>query len=439
MRRQYYSHTDQDFFIEDFEEMWDILELEINKRTSDHFSKGAIGSLGVSVYSTSQIRIDEGVYYVGSNRVIIPSDYINYEAPTDPSTLTPEEGDKFKIPPGAVGVWAGHTGEIAEWDSIGGAWVFSPAYILFNVDTTTNGTFYIYGDYIPNVYTRFVAQERRLIDKLHKKTGNDPLIIQSSTVITDDMPLICEVVVSGNIITDVLTDQQQISGVSVIRDDLINVGSAWSSYKIVEYVAEKLMEISSSVINEDTTNPATLTPSDGDSYIVPAAAIGVWAGHANDIAVWRSSTLSWEFATPSIGRVVYNAALNRYRSFTATGWDYQDKLFDHNMLFGRDEPGNHARLIPATDGDGVIQITRNDGTPIISVNTTPGSERVIITGAAQYDSVADMDTANMSSFASKRYVDLHGGGGGSSNIIDSVTGIMYTWGMEDGVVFLEEV
>ena len=64
------------------------------------------------------------------------------------------------------------------------------------------------------------------------------------------------------------------------------------------------------------TPPAS--PVDGDRYIIPAAATGVWAGRTNQIAVRVAST--WEYYTPKVGWLCYiddEAVLTAYKS---TGW-----------------------------------------------------------------------------------------------------------------------
>ena len=64
------------------------------------------------------------------------------------------------------------------------------------------------------------------------------------------------------------------------------------------------------------TPPAS--PVDGERYIIPAAATGVWAGRTNQIAVRVAS--AWEYYTPEVGWLCYiddEAVLSAYKS---TGW-----------------------------------------------------------------------------------------------------------------------
>ncbi len=57
-----------------------------------------------------------------------------------------------------------------------------------------------------------------------------------------------------------------------------------------------------SVKDRDLTTPPA-SPANGDRYIVPAAATGVWAGKTNQLAVRIADT--WEYHTPKIGWLCY--------------------------------------------------------------------------------------------------------------------------------------
>jgi len=55
------------------------------------------------------------------------------------------------------------------------------------------------------------------------------------------------------------------------------------------------------VLDNTVTDPTTLTPDFGDSYIVPVGAIDVWLGQDNNIATWDGEV--WQFYIPSSGDV----------------------------------------------------------------------------------------------------------------------------------------
>jgi len=70
-----------------------------------------------------------------------------------------------------------------------------------------------------------------------------------------------------------------------------------------------------SVLDRDLTDPSLLTPAAGDSYIVGPAAIGVWAGLDDQIAVWDGA--AWAFGIPRTGWLVYiedESVLSIYKS-----------------------------------------------------------------------------------------------------------------------------
>ena len=72
-----------------------------------------------------------------------------------------------------------------------------------------------------------------------------------------------------------------------------------------------------SVKDRDLTTPPA-SPANGDRYLIPAAATGVWAGKTNQIAVRIAD--AWEYHSPKIGWLCYiedEANLSAYKS---TGW-----------------------------------------------------------------------------------------------------------------------
>ncbi len=75
------------------------------------------------------------------------------------------------------------------------------------------------------------------------------------------------------------------------------------------------------VISRAVTDPATLTPADGDRYIVAAGAVGAWTGQDANVAVWDAASGTWAFYAPSEGWLAYiqdEAVLSVYKA--ATGW-----------------------------------------------------------------------------------------------------------------------
>jgi hypothetical protein len=73
-----------------------------------------------------------------------------------------------------------------------------------------------------------------------------------------------------------------------------------------------------SVKDRNVSDPSTLTPSNGDSYIVAAAPTGAWAGQAGKVAVWSGS--AWVFGTPRVGWVAYIEDEEVLSAYKAAGW-----------------------------------------------------------------------------------------------------------------------
>lgn len=67
-----------------------------------------------------------------------------------------------------------------------------------------------------------------------------------------------------------------------------------------------------------TTPPAA--PADGDCYIVPAGATGLWAGHVGSIARWSGLLEEWEFYSPKDGWAVWVGDSEHAVRFDGSAW-----------------------------------------------------------------------------------------------------------------------
>ena len=72
-----------------------------------------------------------------------------------------------------------------------------------------------------------------------------------------------------------------------------------------------------SVKGRDLTTPPA-SPANGDRYIIPAAATGVWAGKTNQIAARIADV--WEYHTPKIGWLCYIEDEAKLSAYKSTGW-----------------------------------------------------------------------------------------------------------------------
>lgn len=75
-----------------------------------------------------------------------------------------------------------------------------------------------------------------------------------------------------------------------------------------------------SVKDRDVTDPSTLTPSDGDTYIVAASAVGDWAGLDGRLVVWDATAGVWVNAVPSVGWVAFIEDEEVLAAYKTTGW-----------------------------------------------------------------------------------------------------------------------
>lgn len=72
-----------------------------------------------------------------------------------------------------------------------------------------------------------------------------------------------------------------------------------------------------SVKDRDLTTPPS-SPTNGDRYIIPSGASGVWAGKTNQIAVRVSGT--WTYYVPKIGWLAYIEDEGVLSVYKTTGW-----------------------------------------------------------------------------------------------------------------------
>lgn len=75
--------------------------------------------------------------------------------------------------------------------------------------------------------------------------------------------------------------------------------------------------VSLSVIDRDLATPPA-SPANGDRYIVPAGATGVWAGRTDQIAVRIAG--AWEYHVPKIGWTCFIEDEGVLSVYKATGW-----------------------------------------------------------------------------------------------------------------------
>lgn len=141
-----------------------------------------------------------------------------------------------------------------------------------------------------------------------------------------------------------------------------------------------------SVINRITQDPSALTPSDGDRYIVASGAIGEWAGHDGEIAVYFSG---WLFAAPAEGWIMYDEANDVWVLYDGSAWvPWIAVSGDYLTLYGTD---GEIRIRIGADGIDqrvMVELHTNDGLSSFAVRRADGTTACKVDG----NGFADLDT-----------------------------------------------
>lgn len=75
--------------------------------------------------------------------------------------------------------------------------------------------------------------------------------------------------------------------------------------------------VQAGVIDKDLSAPP-VGPATGDAYIVGAAPSGLWAGQADNLAIWHDT--AWFFYAPSAGWIVYVEDEDAFYKYTGASW-----------------------------------------------------------------------------------------------------------------------
>ncbi|MDZ7587699.1 MAG: DUF2793 domain-containing protein [Parasphingorhabdus sp.] len=80
------------------------------------------------------------------------------------------------------------------------------------------------------------------------------------------------------------------------------------------------------VVQSLAANPETLSPGDGDAWIVGASATGEFLGHDGEIALWTGG--GWRFILCWQGMSVLREDLQALAVLTENGWESQPNIID---------------------------------------------------------------------------------------------------------------
>lgn len=105
----------------------------------------------------------------------------------------------------------------------------------------------------------------------------------------------------------------------VINDSGTAITDLWSAQKIRNEIelAKHNIEPQSSVKDQNLTAPPA-SPLEGDRYIIPAAATGVWAGKGSQIAEYQSA--AWVYYPPAVGWTAYVDDEQKIYSWNGSAW-----------------------------------------------------------------------------------------------------------------------
>lgn len=165
MKKQFYNSPveAQDMFIEDFEELWGIVEDEVDGRTSDRFENGCITEPNITIApSQTEIIVNDDFYiYYNAIRCMVTSG-------------------------------------------------------TYSIGAYTDGTRYLYVEPSEIILERVVAQERRILDKKHKRTDYEPIFsVENLSNITTKV-LLAQLTIAGGLITNInVTDWKILSTLKI--------------------------------------------------------------------------------------------------------------------------------------------------------------------------------------------------------------------------------
>ncbi|WP_313637868.1 DUF2793 domain-containing protein [Paenibacillus sp.] len=104
-----------------------------------------------------------------------------------------------------------------------------------------------------------------------------------------------------------------------INDAGTTITDLWSAQKIKNEIelAKHNIEPQASVKDQNLLAPPA-SPVEGDRYIIPAGAIGAWAGKTNQIVEYQST--AWVFYVPAVGWTAYVDDEQKIYSWNGSAW-----------------------------------------------------------------------------------------------------------------------
>jgi hypothetical protein len=211
-----------------------------------------------------------------------------------------------------------------------------------------------------------------------------------------------------------------------------NATGLWINEDLPAVIGESINVNLEPVIDNTISDPSTLSPNFGDSYLVPTGAIGAWLGQDNNIATWDGE--QWLYYTPSaldITTVLTGLNAGNVYQFNGTSWVQITSTSPGATPFylggsGVDAGGNKtstiARTGPVVLGSnsgsiGTSPLTVRGNASIENTNTRWGMGSGSVTGLNNWYTIA---TFKVDYGTSKNYQILLNIGGQGANTFASV-------------------
>lgn len=105
----------------------------------------------------------------------------------------------------------------------------------------------------------------------------------------------------------------------LINDTGTAITDLWSAQKIKNEIelAKHNIEAQASIKDQNLTAPPA-SPAEGERYIIPAGATGVWSGKTSQIAEYQSA--AWVYYVPAVGWTAYVDDEQKIYSWNGTAW-----------------------------------------------------------------------------------------------------------------------
>jgi len=186
------------------------------------------------------------------------------------------------------------------------------------------------------------------------------------------------------------------------------------------------------VISAAVSNPAALTPSVDQRWLVAPPGAGAWAGHAGQLATWRGA--AWVYATPTEGTTVFDQNTGFHLSYVSAAWG---RAFLHEVLSDLQggQAAQHYHLTEAqhnglttSQAAALFWATPNAaaGPPgmrallLADLPAAAGAGRVVVSGVGGVAAWAVLDASVVGAVPTSRVINtgtgLNGGGALSANL-----------------------